>query len=88
MEQHKFLKKFCDEQEILYMCTPFSLKAAQEIYDLVPIFKIGSGEMTDTPSLLEIANLGLPMILSTGMSDFHEIDKTYDLLKKKSIFLY
>ena len=43
------------------MC-PFSLKAAQEIQDLVPFFKIGSGEMTDIPSLLEIAKLGHPMI--------------------------
>ena len=65
------------------MCTPFSLKAAKEIKDLVPIFKIGSGEMTDIPSLIEISKLGLPMILSTGMSDYSEIDRTYENFKNK-----
>ena len=84
MEEHRTLKNFCDKEEIIYMCTPFSLKAAQEIQDLVPFFKIGSGEMTDIPSLLEIAKLGHPMILSTGMSDFEEIDRTYNILKNKT----
>ena len=40
-------------------------------------FKIGSGEMTDIPSLKKIAALGLPMIISTGMSTYDEIDYTY-----------
>jgi len=84
LEEHRTLKNFCDKEGIIYMCTPFSLKAALEIQDLVPFFKIGSGEMTDIPSLLEIAKLGLPMILSTGMSDFEEIDRTYNILKNKT----
>ena len=46
-------------------------------------FKIGSGEMTDIPSLLKIADLGKPMILSTGMSTLDEIDATYNALKDK-----
>ncbi len=83
LDQHKLLKEKCDKEGIIYMCTPFSLKAAQEIKDLVPIFKIGSGEMTDIPSLIEIAKLGLPMILSTGMSDYSEIDRTYKNLENK-----
>ena len=46
----------------------------------VPGFKIGSGEMTDIPSLLKIAELNKPMILSTGMSTLDEIDATYNAL--------
>ena len=83
LDQHKLLKEKCDKEGIIYMCTPFSLKAAKEIKDLVPIFKIGSGEMTDIPSLIEISKLGLPMILSTGMSDYSEIDRTYKTLENK-----
>ena len=39
--------------------------------------------MTDIPSLIEISKLGLPMILSTGMSDYSEIDRTYKTLENK-----
>lgn len=81
LDQHRELKKYCDEIGILYMCTPFSKKAALEIQDLVPAFKIGSGELTDIPTLKVIAGLGKPMILSTGMSVLEEVDETVDALK-------
>ena len=42
-----------------YLCTPFSLKAAYELNQIgVSMFKIGSGEMTDIPTLKKIAELG------------------------------
>jgi N-acetylneuraminate synthase len=65
------------------MCTPFSYKAAIELVERTSIkrFKIGSGEMTDIPSLKMISALGLPMIISTGMSTYEEIDETYLALK-------
>jgi N-acetylneuraminate synthase len=81
LDQHRELKEYCDDIGILYMCTPFSKKAALEIQDLVPAFKIGSGELTDIPTLKVIASLGIPMILSTGMSVLEEVDETVDALK-------
>lgn len=85
LEQHRELKRYCDEIGILYMCTPFSWKAAQEIEDLVPAFKIGSGEMTDVPTLVRIGQFGKPMIISTGMSTFDEIERTYQALIKRNV---
>lgn len=85
LEQHRELKRYCDEMGILYMCTPFSWKAAQEINDLVPAFKIGSGEMTDVPTLVRIGQYGKPMIVSTGMSTFDEIDRTYKALVTRNV---
>lgn len=81
LDQHVELKKYCDELGIIYLCTPFSKKAALEINPLVPAFKIGSGELTDIPSLKVIASLGKPMILSSGMSVYEEIDETINTLK-------
>ena len=72
--QHWEIKKFCVQEGITYLCTPFSWKAAQEINDLVPAFKIGSGEAQDFPTLERIAKLGKPMIVSTGMCDESEVD--------------
>ena len=87
LEQHVELKQFCDKTGIIYMCTPFSLKAAQEIAELVPAYKIGSGEMTDVPSLVRIAELGKPMLISTGMSKWEEIDHTYKSLSSRDVEL-
>lgn len=82
LEQHALLKKACEDAGILYMCTPFSWAAARELDTLggMVAYKIGSGEMTDVPSLLRIAGLGKPMIVSTGMCSFDEIDRTYQAL--------
>ena len=41
--------------------------------------------MTDIPTISAIADMGLPMIVSTGMSTFEEIDRTYNLLTKKNL---
>ncbi len=81
LEQHKKLKAYCDKFNIMYMCTPFSKKAADEIDDLVDLFKIGSGELTDHPTLIEIAKKGKPMIISTGMANINEIEETLNILK-------
>ena len=79
---HVRLKKYCDEIGIDYLCTPFSLRAAQELEEHVnpTAYKIGSGELTDLPTLAEIAKFGKPMIVSTGMSEIVEIDETYNFL--------
>mgnify|MGYP006075815947 CR=1 FL=1 len=83
LEDHIKLKEICDKIGITYLCTPFSFKAAEEINKLVPIFKIGSGEMADTPTLKKIMSFNKGMIISTGMSVFEEIDRTYELVSAK-----
>lgn len=82
LEQHRKLKRYCEEVGILYLCTPFSYQAAKELMTIgVEVFKIGSGEMTDFTSLKAIADLGKPMILSTGMCTMAEIQETYAAMK-------
>ena len=83
LSDHIELKKYCDDIGITYLCTPFSYKAACELEEagLAYAFKIGSGEMTDIPSLKRIASFGKPMIISTGMCTLEEIDRTYNALK-------
>ena len=48
-------------------------------------FKIGSGELTDIPSLERIAALGRPMLLSTGMATLEEIDATVEALRATNV---
>lgn len=82
LDQHAALLDFCRRLGILYLCTPFSRKAAEELQQLgVSAFKIGSGELTDLPTLKVIASFGKPMILSTGMAEWSEIDETVATLR-------
>lgn len=83
IDQHEELMSYCRSIGITYMCTPFSYKAAQELAEIggLDVFKIGSGEMTDIPSLVKIAALGKPMILSSGMCTLDEIDETVEALR-------
>jgi N-acetylneuraminate synthase len=85
LDQHRALKTYCEGAGITYLCTPFSWKAAQELNGIgVPGFKIGSGEMTDIPTLRRIAAFGKPMIVSTGMATFEEIDRTYNAIASQT----
>ncbi len=82
LDQHRELLRYCNELGILYLCTPFSRKAAEELEEMgVAAFKIGSGELTDLPTLKVIARFGKPMILSTGMAEWEEIDETVETLR-------
>lgn len=82
LDQHYELFRYCNEVGILYLCTPFSRQAAIEINKMgVGAFKIGSGELTDLPTLKVIAAFGKPMILSTGMAEWPEIDETVETLR-------
>ena len=80
--QHRELMGHCRDIGIQYICTPFSYKAAEEMVSIgLDVIKIGSGEMTDLPSLRRMADhLRKPMIVSTGMSTLEEIDRTYQTL--------
>ncbi len=83
VEEHAELKKYCDQIGIQYLCTPFSLRAAQILNDWgVAGFKIGSGETDDLLMLEEIAKFKKPMIVSTGMSTMDEIGTMVSAIKK------
>ena len=68
------IKKYCDERGIAFMSTPFDIESLRFLNTLdMPYLKIPSGEITNLPLLIEAAKLGIPVILSTGMSNMDEI---------------
>jgi N-acetylneuraminate synthase len=83
LKDHYELKKFCKQQDIKYLCTPFSAKAAIELNELgVSAFKIGSGEFGDIPFIESVCKFKKPVIFSTGMSTIGEIHNMYLFLRK------
>tara|TARA_R110000868_G_scaffold92056_1_gene255133 strand:- start:33438 stop:34469 length:1032 start_codon:yes stop_codon:yes gene_type:complete len=83
IEEHLEIKVLCKSLDIDYMCTPFSRASADVLLREIGIdvFKVGSGELTNLPFQRHMAKSGVPMIVSTGMSEVEEIDETVDLLR-------
>lgn len=82
-DDYRELKELCDELEIEFFATPFDSEAVEILEDLgVDRYKIGSGDVTDRLLLRKIALTGKPVILSTGMSTYQEIDEALDWLEE------
>lgn len=77
------LKKYCDNSKIQFLSTPFDLLSIDFLNSIgMPIWKIPSGEITNLPYLIKVAQIKKPVILSTGMSTIDEIEKAVNILKK------
>jgi len=70
------LKEYCYTKNIQFLTTPFDYDSADFISDLINLYKIPSGEITNLPFLQHIATKGKPIILSTGMSTLGEVEKS------------
>jgi len=81
-EQWHGLKRHADEAGLLFLSSPFSMQAVELLRDVgVAGWKVASGEITNVPMLEMMARAGGPVLLSTGMSPFDEIDAAVDLFK-------
>ena len=81
INSHKRLIKYCNSKGIKFLSTPFDNDSIDLLFDLgVDLFKIGSGEITNFPYLRKIATKGLPVILSTGMSNLSEVEQALNVL--------
>jgi N,N'-diacetyllegionaminate synthase len=84
------LKNICDDNGVKFLSSPFSLEAVELLEEVgVDIYKIPSGEVTNTPMLDLISKTDKTVILSSGMSNFKELDLSYEILKnsKKLIIM-
>lgn len=71
----------CKKKGIMFLCTPWDKKSADFLESLgVEAYKIGSPDMTNLELLEYVARKGKPMIVSTGMSRFEEIETTVKFL--------
>jgi sialic acid synthase SpsE len=66
-EQFEKLKERADSEGILFLSTPFDLESAAWLNDLVPAFKVASGDNTFWPLLDFLTSTGKPLLLSTGL---------------------
>lgn len=80
-EDYKELKLVCDREGIDFLSTPFDLESIEILEKLnVDKFKIPSGEITNYPYLVRIAQTRKPLIVSSGMCTLDEIADALKIL--------
>ena len=82
LDQWRELKQACAAANVGFLSSPFSLEAVDLLEDVgVDSYKIPSGEVTNLPLLEHITRTGKPVLLSSGMSNWTELDAAVETLR-------
>ena len=83
LEQWKALKDYSEKDlEIDFFSSPFSLEAVDLLEKVgMDTYKIASGEVNNIPLLEKIAKTGKRVLLSSGMSNWMELDEAVHTLQ-------
>ena len=82
-ENFKELQRYAQEKGLTFLSTPFDIPSVDFLASIhVPYFKIPSGEITNLPYLIRIAQTGRDIILSTGMAEMDEIETAVRILRE------
>jgi len=83
-DQWRELRDHADMAGLVFSSSPFSTPAVALLDEIdVDFFKVASGEITNTPMLDAIAETGRPVVISTGMSPWREVDAAVDRLRDR-----
>ena len=84
IDEHKLLSEYCENKDIIYMCTPWDEVSVDILESFnVHAYKVSSADLTNIPLIKKLCSTNKPLILSTGMSSLEEIKFTVDFLNHK-----
>jgi N,N'-diacetyllegionaminate synthase len=85
-EQWTGLTKHARERDLIFLSSAFSVKAVEMLGKVgMPAWKVGSGEVWSEELLNAMAQNGSPILLSTGMSTYSEIEATVNRIKERGL---
>lgn len=71
------------EKGLLFLSSPFSDLAVDWLLECqVPAWKVASGELTNHPMLEKMCRTGKPLLVSSGMSSWHELTETVEFIEQ------
>ena len=87
-EEYAEIDAFCKSVKMPWFASPWD-EASVDFLDQfdLPAYKVASASLTDDNLLRHIRNTGKPVILSTGMSTYDEIDHAVEVLGKENLIL-
>ena len=87
-EKWQQLKDTCEQSGVEFMSSPFSIEAVELLNSIgMARYKMPSGEVTNLPLLDVIAQTGKPVILSSGMSSWLELDAAVNTILRHHSYL-
>ena len=82
-EQWSGLARHASERGLVFLSSAFSFEAVDLLNRIgVPAWKVGAGETTNLPMIERMARTGKPVILSSGMSTWAEMDAAVECVRK------
>lgn len=82
-EQWAGLKAHAEERGLVFLSSPFSMAAVDLLRRLnIKAWKIASGELTNLPMIDDMAKDRIPMMISSGMSPWGEIDAAVEIVRR------
>ena len=83
LEDNEELQNYCKERNIIFLTTPFDEVSLDQLDSLdLPAYKVSSTDTTNIPFLRKVASKGKPIIISSGMSYFSEVEKALSEIHK------
>ena len=75
------LKENAEELGVTMFATAFDFPSADFLAELdMPVYKMASGDLKNTPLLKYVAQIGKPMIVSTGGGSMEDVQRAYDTI--------
>src|SRR4051812_10731814 len=85
-DQWRELKEHAESKGLIFLSSPFSVQAAELLKEIgLQAWKIASGEVRNELLLERIIATKLPVLVSSGMSSWSELDLTVQTLKRAGI---
>lgn len=87
-EEYEEIDAFCKSLKMLWFASPWDENSVDFLERFhIPVYKIASASLTDDNLLRHARATGKPIILSTGMSTYAEIDHAVEVLGKEDLVL-
>jgi len=79
--EYQELQTLARELELDFFATAFDQPSADFLQELdIPLYKIASADLNNTPLLKHVAGFGKPMIISTGGAHLDDVRRAYDAI--------
>ena len=77
-----YLKKYAENLGLIFFSTPFDFQSVDFLEEIdTPLYKIGSGDLTNIPLIEYINSTKKPVILSTGGGNMSDVVRAHNALK-------